>query len=300
MTQDPKWQHARTLLRDDVRSGRLAAALVGIPTYSSSLTPRSASSTPASVRAALERYATFSWLDEIDLADVLDVVDYGDVPEPDGVDGRARVRERLDKVDPRCGVLIALGGDNSMTFAAMSALAGNALGSWGLITLDAHLDLRDGESNGSPVRQLLEAGLDGRSVVQIGLADFSNSVAYAQDARKAGITIVPRCELRGQPMGGAVAGALEIAGENGRPVYVDIDLDVADRAFVPGCPSAAPGGLTADEVRQAARLLARDPRVRALDVTEVDVERDADDERTVRLAALLVLEILAGFAKRTS
>jgi len=38
--------------------------------------------------------------------------------------------------------------------------------------------------------------------------------------------------------------------------------------------------------------------VRAIDVTEVDVERDAPDQRTVRLAALLVLEILAGFVGR--
>ena len=82
-------------------------------------------------------------------------------------------------------------------------------------------------------------------------------------------------------------------------VYVDVDLDVVDRAAVPGCPAAVPGGLTADELRCAARLLAgATARVRAIDVTEVDVERDADDERTVRLAALVVLEALAGLARR--
>ncbi len=298
MTRDPRWLSARSLLRPDARAGRLSAALVGIPTFESSLSPRSATSTPLAIRAALERFATFSWPDEIDLADVVDVVDYGDVEQPDGVSGRARVRAHLAHVDPRCGLLIALGGDNSMTFAAMSALAGDALGTWGLITLDAHLDLRDGESNGSPVRQLLEAGLDGSRVVQAGLADFSNSAPYAQDARTAGITIVPRCEMRDQPIGVAVAHALEVAGAGDRPIYVDIDLDVADRAVVPGCPAAAPGGLSADEVRQAARLFARDPRVRAIDVTEIDVDRDSDDQRTVRLAALLVLEVLAGYVGR--
>jgi len=50
---------------------------------------------------------------------------------------------------------------------------------FGLITLDAHLDMRDGRSNGSPVRQLLEEGLDGRHVVQVGLGDYTNSPAYA-------------------------------------------------------------------------------------------------------------------------
>lgn len=273
-------------------------ALVGIPTFESSLTPRSQTSTPTAIRDALDRYATFSWLDEIDLDEVIDVVDYGDVSKPDGADGRARIREHLARIDPRCGLLVALGGDNAMTFGAMSALAGPALDTWGLVTLDAHLDLRDGESNGSPVRQLLDAGLNARRVVQVGLADFSNSAAYAQDARKAGVTIVARCELRDRPIEVAMARALEIAGSGDSPVYVDIDLDVADRAAVPGCPASAPGGLTADEVRRCARLVARDHRVRAIDVTEVDVERDAADQRTVRLAALLVLEVLAGFVGR--
>jgi formiminoglutamase len=277
----------------------VSAALVGIPTFATSLTPRSAASTPAAIRAGLERFSTFSWLDEIDLAEALDVVDYGDVDAPDGADGRTRVRELIARIDPRCALLIALGGDNSMTFSAMSALAGDNLGSWGLVTLDAHLDLRDGESNGSPVRQLLDAGLHGSHVVQIGLADFSNSAPYAHDARTAGITVIARSEMRHAPVADAVARALAIAGSDDRPVYVDIDLDVADRAEVPGCPASAPGGLSADEIRQAARLLAGDPRVRAIDVTEIDVERDAADQRTVRLAALLVLEALAGLARRT-
>ena len=47
------------------------------------------------------------------------------------------------------------------------------------------------------------------------------------------------------------------------------------------------------------RAGARDPRVRAIDFTEVDVGRDSADERTVRLVALLVLEALAGVGGRS-
>jgi len=250
------------------------------------------------VRAALERFSTYSWLDEVDLVEVVDVVDHGDVTDPDGPGGRGRVAEAIRGVDLACELLIVLGGDNSATAAALSALAGDELDTWGLITLDAHLDLRDGRSNGSPVRELLASGLDGAYVVQIGIADFANSAAYAQDAARAGITVIPRCSLRERPMGDAVTEALAVAGHGGRRIYVDVDLDVVDRAAVPGCPAAAPGGLTPDELRCAVRLLAAARQVRAIDVTEVDVERDADDERTVRLAALVVLEALAGLARR--
>ena len=81
-------------------------------------------------------------------------------------------------------------------------------------------------------------------------------------------------------------------------IYVDLDVDVCDRGIAPGCPAALPGGISADELRQAAFLLARDKRVRAIDITEIDAASDAPDERTVRLAALLILEIAAGFASR--
>ena len=66
--------------------------------------------------------------------------------------------------------------------------------------------------------------------------------------------------------------------------------------MAPACPASVPGGISADELRQAANLVARDSRVRAIDITEIDAANDAADGRTVRLAALLVLEIAAGLA----
>ena len=65
-------------------------------------------------------------------------------------------------------------------------------------------------------------------------------------------------------------------------------------------PRACPGGLSAGELLDAAYLAGRDPRVRAVDITEVDAEADAPDGRTVRLAALCVLEAAAGLAGRTA
>jgi formiminoglutamase len=183
----------------------------------------------------------------------------------------------------------------------MSGLFGEimARGDCGLVTLDAHHDLRDGASNGSPVRRLIqEGGLPGRCVVQIGIADFSNSPAYVERARELGITVISRGVVRRRGIEQSLGLALDIAGADRRPVFVDIDVDVCDRAEVPGCPSAAPGGLSADELRQAAFMLGVDPRVRGIDITEIDASTDAPDGRTVRLAALLVLEAAAGLASR--
>ena len=273
-------------------------SLVGVSTYLTSVTPRSWHSTPTAVREAFERFSTWSYRDGVDLADVVSVVDRGDVFDPDGEGGTERVASALAR-DPQAELRIILGGDNAATWHALGALGGDDLGRWGLITLDAHLDLRDGVSNGSPVRQLLAAGLDGSRVVQVGLADFANSPFYAARAVEAGITVWPRDVVRERGIAAVVDDALALAGADGRPIYVDVDLDVADRAIAPGCPAAVPGGLSADELRTAVRLITSDERVRAIDFTEVDVGRDSDDQRTVRLMALLVLEALAGVGRRT-
>jgi formiminoglutamase len=299
LSPDPKWPSAATLLveSDVLNPGpRALVKLLGAHTYATSVTPRSPQSTPAAVRAALARYSTWSFEDHRDLADAVVIEDRGDVPDPDTEDGARVLARELDGMFGHFWLL--LGGDNALTWRAMSALARGHLVDWGLITLDAHLDMRDGQSNGSPVRQLLEEGLVGSSVVQVGLADFSNSAAYARDAGDAGVRVIARHEIRRRSIADVVAEAVEIAGAGDRPVYVDIDMDVCDRSVVPGCPAAAPGGLSADELREFVRLLSAHPRVIALDVTEIDVALDAPDERTVRLAALVVLEALAGYLRR--
>ena len=75
-------------------------------------------------------------------------------------------------------------------------------------------------------------------------------------------------------------------------------VDVCDRAFVPGCPASAPGGISAFELRNFANLVTRSKNVRSIDITEIDATADATDQRTVRLGALLVLEAAKGVLNR--
>jgi formiminoglutamase len=194
-------------------------------------------------------------------------------------------------------LLIALGGDNSITHSVVRGMWGD-LSAVGLITLDAHHDVRDGNSNGSPVWQLIQAGLSGANVIQIGISDFANSREYSERAKEYGITIVNREFLRKRPMVEVIQEALEIASAGGKEIYVDLDVDVCDRAVAPACPASLPGGISADELRIAARVACADSRVRGIDITEIDVSIDSPDQRTIRLAALLILEAATGVALR--
>jgi formiminoglutamase len=298
MTEDPRWFPAARWLAAGPGERPAVFTVLGVPSYATSLSPTGAHATPAAVRAALRRLSTWSWRHHLDLVAELAVRDLGDVSDPDGDEGEERTTAAVrDAVGPG-RLLTVIGGDNSLTYAAAVGAFGDRIGTAGLVTLDAHHDLRDGSSNGSPVRRLVDAGLDPRHIAQVGIADWANGVEYARRALDLGITVVTREAVLARPMSQVIRHALDIAGRGGGPIYVDLDLDVCDRSVAPAYPASLPGGLAAAELRAAAFAAARDPRVRAVDITEVDATADAPDQRTVRLAALCLLDVAAGCAVR--
>jgi formiminoglutamase len=290
LSVDPRWPRAS--FPAPVEGQRVDVALVGIPTYATSLSATGANATPDAVRAALRYYSEFA--DGRPLG--LGLADYGDAVDPDGAEDAAAALVARAAASAR--LVVALGGDNAATVPVALGTWGTRLGTAGLVTLDAHHDLRDGVSNGSPVRRLIEAGLAGTRVVQIGIADFANSAEYDARARDYGITIVRRDELHRRPMADVVSEALDLAAAAGGPVHVDLDVDVCDRAVAPACPASVPGGISAHELRAAARAAGAHPSVESIDLVEVDATADTPDGRTVRLVALCVLEAAAGLRDR--
>jgi len=296
---DPRWPRAADWLAAGPGTRPPDLAVLGVPTFATSISPTGAHATPAGVRRALARLSTWSPSRQVDVTSVAPW-DLGNVDDPDDeVEGEWRTRQSAATAVAKARLLLALGGDNSATYPVMAGMAGDDLPRAGLVTLDAHHDYREGRSNGTPVRQLVDAGLDPERVVQLGIADWANSRSYHDEVVARGVTVITRAEVADRGVTACLAEALDIAGAAGGPVYVDLDLDVCDRSVAPACPASLPGGLSAAEVMAAAFAAGRHPRVRAIDITEVDATRDADDGRTVRLAALCVLEVAAGLALRS-
>ena len=279
--------------------------LIGIPTWQTSLSATKAYETPAAVREALRYYSEYfdgagfggsggSASASGGGGGELRFADWGDIENPDTDERRAIAAV----AETTARLLVALGGDNAATVPAALGSWGDRITAAGLVTVDAHYDLRDGVSNGSPVRRLIEAGLSGKRVVQIGIADFANSAEYAARAADYGITVIHRHVLAERPIADVMAEALTIAASAGGPVHVDLDVDVCDRSVAPACPASVPGGISAFELRTAARVAAAHPAVESIDLTEVDATADVADNRTVRLVALCVLEAAAGLRLR--
>jgi formiminoglutamase len=289
--QDPKWTRAGAWLDAGAAEGPLDIGVLGVPAHESSLSPTQAHLTPDAVRASLHRYSTFSARHDRDLQS-LRVADLGSVIHPDGPDGEERVREEVRLALVEAAMVVCIGGDNSITYPI-------ALGAHvdGVITFDAHHDVRDGTSNGSPIRRIIESGVPGDRIVQIGIADFANSRAYSEWAREQGVHVITRAQVGELGIVEAVRQAREHLAPAHR-VHVDVDVDVCDRAVAPACPASLPGGLSADELLDGVLAVARDPRVLTIDITEIDAGADTPDQRTVRLGALIVLRAMLGYALR--
>ena len=288
MTEDPQWPRATSLLQEP---GSARVGLVGVPLSRSSISPSSAHLTPAAVRAALAKFPTWHAGLDVDLPAIADLGDL-DVAGLVGTEA-VEVTTRLLRALPPHDLLLLLGGDNLVTWPGALALSGRV----GLLTLDAHHDVRGfhaGPTNGTPVRGLVETGI--AAVTQVGIGDLTNSRDHRRWCDEHGIRVVPLSACRGR-VGEVVREELERLAETCDTVYVDLDVDVVDRAFVPGCPGARPGGLLPHELLEAAVEAGRRPSVRAVDVVEVDAAADAHGV-TVQLAAMCLLSSAAGFSTR--
>jgi arginase family enzyme len=290
------WPNLADLLAE--RAGAAPVGLLGAPLAAGSVTPGSCDRAPALLRATLKRIGRYDVETGRELA--TRVADRGDV-EVAGLtieQATAPIREAVAASAEAHALTLLAGGNNAVTRPAVLGLGGS-LEEIGLITLDAHFDMRDtseGLSNGNPVRALLEDGLPGANIAQVGLASFANSAAMHKDAEEAGNLVVTMGDVRREGIEQAIAHALDHVAHCDALV-IDCDIDVIDRSQMPAAPGARPGGMAVADFFWAVRRLASDPRARVIDLTEWDPSLDPTDLSALT-AARWVAECLAGFELR--
>ena len=294
------WPNLSDLITD--KEADAPVGMVGAPLDAGSVTPGRCDLAPSLLRATLRRIGRYDVETGRELQ--TQIADHGDVP----IAGLS-IEEATPSLIAACKasverhrLTLLVGGNNAVTRPGAHALAegsGLALESIGLITLDAHFDMRDtsqGLGNGNPVRALREDGLPGRNIAQIGLAPFANSAEMHRDAVDGGHLVVTIGDVRREGIDQAISQALYHL-RHCQAVMVDCDIDVVDRGQFPGAPGARPGGMAAHDFFAAVRLLAAEPRVRLIDLTEWDPPLDSTDLSALT-AARWVAECLAGFEAR--
>ena len=273
MSQD--WPTAAEWLEGAAPGG---ISVAGMPLRRHAVSAADYDKAPSAIRARMKKLSSFHGEREIDLTSV-PVTDLGD----------SGLAPPLD-----APLTIVLGGHNAVTYHALCS-APDLRESWGLLTLDAHHDVRAYSpgtvGNGSPVRALIDAGMRARNVVQVGIHGFCNAPADRAWCLERKVTVV------GPDGIGRVPELLDELASRCKKIYVDVDVDVLDRAFAPGCPGARPGGITPRELFAACFAAGANPAVRAMDIVEVDPTADPAFV-TVDAAALALLNAAAGFATR--
>ncbi len=274
--------------------------VLGVP-LNHSITPGHCDQAPQAIRDALFRLSTYSVWHERDIRQI-SVQDFGDVPvatsSPE--EALAPIKTTLRRSLPQVEAMVLFGGDNGIARPCVHGLD-IPLERVGVVTLDAHFDLREtagGLMNGNPIRALLEDGLPGKNVVQIGIQEFANSAAYHQIAKDAGIRIIHMHWVKEHGVGKSVRQAFDGLAGVVDAIYFDLDVDVLDRAYSPATPGARPGGLTPEQIFEAAYEAGRHPKVRAMDLVEIDPSKDINDVTSLT-AATCLLHFASGLIERS-
>jgi len=253
--------------------------LIGLPYDAASSFLRGAAAAPGAIRAALGSPAGNLWTeDSRDLGAPGALEDGGDLDLPEDDAARALIERGIAALLADGARPIALGGDHSVTYPVMRAVAA-AHGPVAILHVDAHPDLYDefeGDrfSHACPFARILEERLASR-LTQVGARAVTG--AQREQAERFGVEVV---DMRAWQAGARP----ELAG----PLYLSIDLDGLDPAFAPGVSHPEPGGLTVREVLELVQG-APGPIVGA-DVVELNPARDPQG-LTAAVAAKLVKEI---------
>lgn len=258
---------------------------------------------PDAIRDFLYRLTTWDPLAEVNLTS-LAVLDLGNLRT--GAD-LAGAQERLGKVVAevlRVGAVpIVLGGGHETAYGHYLGYVGAGL-ECAIVNVDAHLDVRPyphGSHSGSPFRQAFEHPTQplqpGRYVV---LGAQRQSVARAHwqlvhdhqgrvhwlDAIGPDRRVMAVLEEEFQRLG-----------EECGAVLVSVDADAFRQADVPGTSAPSPFGLEGSLLPAITFRAGLDPRVRSLEVVEINPSLDRDGQ-SARWAAVGIRQFLVGLARR--
>ncbi|WP_374273955.1 agmatinase family protein [Brevundimonas sp.] len=287
------WRSVADLVGDHADA---PVAVIGCPLNERSLTPGRCDLGPRALRAVLPRFSTYDVETGRELTTV--VHDAGDValkavsPADALYPIQTAVRAQANR-----DLIVLIGGNNAITRPGVHGLG---LEGTALLTLDAHFDLRDtdqGLTNGNPVQALLDDGLDGRRISQIGLAPFANTRRAHEKAKNAGILVRTADECRRTGFAAVVAEELARLSGLADRIYVDVDIDVLDRSQWPASPGARPGGCSIHDLFEATRAIGAHPKVAAVDLTEYDPSLEIGDLGSLTVGRWFC-ELLAGFEAR--
>ncbi|HTL98232.1 MAG TPA: arginase family protein, partial [Holophagaceae bacterium] len=228
------------------------------------------------------------------------LLDAGDIPAGAPYEAFLEGAETLVAETVRAGALpLVVGGGHDCSYGVYRGLA--ATGRVAVLAVDAHLDVRPehGPNSGNPFFRMIEAGLEGPDLAQVGLIRHVNAEEHETWLRLQGAALHFLEPGREMEAVGTAKAALSAFAQRQRRVLATFDLDAIQAAHAPGVSALNPWGLDASAALAIAKACGVCPAVAAFDLMELAPPLDRDGQ-TAKLAAFLAAAFLEGAASRPS
>ncbi|HTK11146.1 MAG TPA: arginase [Ktedonobacteraceae bacterium] len=202
---------------------------------------------------------------------------------------------------------LILGGDHSIALGSIMGVA-RVHPNIGIIWIDAHADFNTDETtpSGNIHGMILAAlaGLGNSHLTEIGgwkpKIQMGNIVIVGardldpgeqQLLHQHNIQVFTMSDIDEHGISEVMRRATEIAGKDGQPIHLSLDMDSLDPREAPGVGTAVRGGLSYREAHLAMEKIARTKQLVSMDVVEVNAILDRENA-TAKLAVELTLSAL--------
>jgi agmatinase len=298
----PPFAGINTFLRapycENVRDvGKYEVAIIGAPFDMGTTYRAGCRFGPQAVRRISALYDGYSLDVGADLVEELTMCDMGDVfviP--------SNLEKSFDQVDRAVSHVVSsgvfpviIGGDHSLGYPDLRALAKHVEGNVGIIHLDRHIDIQerdmDERMHNTPWFHATNIpNAPPSNLVQMGIGGWYGSRPGLKVARERGTTAITIHDVEEIGVEKAVEIALEVAWKDAEAVYLSFDIDSIDAGFVPGTGSPEPGGLLPREALKALRMIAREG-IAGMEVVEIAPPYDVSD-MTAQLGCRAIMDVL--------
>ena len=241
----------------------LDIGIIGIP-YDGGLTCRAgARHGPREVRNESSMMRAINVVTDVRPFEVARIADIGDV-QFGNMFSQAEVVADIERYYDAIAVAnvtpLGIGGDHSVTYPILKALAKKHRQPLAVIHVDSHTDTwaeYQGSKfhHGSPFRLATEEGLiDPLKTVQIGIRGGQNNADGLNYSRDQGMRLITIEEFDDLGWKAVAEEARRIVGNH--PVYLTFDIDGLDPVYAPGTGTPEAGGITMREAQRMLRQLA--------------------------------------------
>jgi arginase len=216
-----------------------------------------------------------------------------------------RVASTVEREVGEKHLLIALGGDHSLSLGTFAGALAATKGDLGIIYIDAHGDIHTDDTSPSgnihgmmvaaalgegheELVQLFSKKLKPENFIYVGLKDLEQGEIDL--IRKKKLSTETIIDLADHGLSQTFA---KIKGLQSRvkSIWVSLDLDSIDQEYAPATPIINTGGLTYREITSLAKFIGKTCNLVGFDIVELQPSRDKE-EKTTKLAIELIATLL--------